>query len=49
MEGAQIMDLVIKILQAFLPILIEIIKTNHAEKSHDEHKEILRDLFNKHL
>lgn len=43
------MQIAIKLIAALLPLILEIIKNNHPDKSSDDHKQIAQDLFNSAL
>lgn len=40
------MQIAIKLITALLPLILEIIKQNHPDKSEDDHKQIAQDMFN---
>lgn len=39
----------IKIIQALLPVVIELIRVAHPDKTDEEHKQIVRALIDQHL
>jgi hypothetical protein len=43
------MDIAIKLITALMPLLLEIIKYHHPDKSRDDQKQIAQDMFNSEL
>lgn len=43
------MNFALKIIEALIPLVIEIIKNNYPDVSHDDHKQIAQKMINDHL
>lgn len=43
------MEIVIKIIQAVLPLIIDLIREHHTDKTTEEHHDILKKLINDQL
>lgn len=43
------MNLAIKLIQAILPLVIDLIREAHADKSDQEHHQIARNLIDEHF
>lgn len=43
------MNVIIRLIEAFIPLIIELVKEHHPEKKCEEHNEIAKNLITRHF